>query len=153
MRDEEGSKEPRTSSKGGPSIELRGSHKASHLSVPENRLTPIQALPRPLNIPIDNPVTSKELNMKELLPIKPIARRRAQQATDSFYSFASDSTRIGEIPFDKLPTPFNFEVTKKQNESAGQASKESLISAPGKKRGFLNKILPRRNAIPTVAEL
>jgi hypothetical protein len=69
-------------------------------------------------------------------------RRRAEQATPSVYTFASDSTKVGEIPMARWAEPFDFEAMARLNaEAATRAPLNPAVAVGGgrvvKRRGFL----------------
>lgn len=137
----------------------RRKQKPHRVSMPEKRLASAQATPGPSKLALHHAVTPgwfMETSDHTAAPHpNPIPRRRGKQPTDSFYSFASDSTKIGEIPFHKLPVPFDFEAVERFNESADQAPgmlEQSVNPRQGKKRGFFAKMLLRRHAEPPTAE-
>lgn len=66
-----------------------------------------------------------------------MARRRAEKETPSTYTFASDSTKLGEIPHRKWVVPFDFEEAARLNEEVGVKGreKEKVGGGSGEKRG------------------
>jgi hypothetical protein len=51
-------------------------------------------------------------------PPPPPPRRRREQPTPSVYTFASDSTKVGEIPMARWAEPFDFEAMARLNAEA-----------------------------------
>jgi hypothetical protein len=67
-------------------------------------------------------------------------RRRAEQPTPSVYTFASDSTKVGEIPMARWAEPFDFEAMARLNaEAALRAPANPAVAVGGrvvKRRGL-----------------
>jgi hypothetical protein len=57
------------------------------------------------------PLQSQQLNI-------PSVPRRQDKATPSYYSFASDSTKLGEVPMRKWNVPFDFAEMDRLNREA-----------------------------------
>jgi hypothetical protein len=55
------------------------------------------------------------------LPLSPPIRRRIDKATPSSYTFASDSTKLGEIPQRNWMTPWDYEEAGRLNAEAAMA--------------------------------
>lgn len=72
-------------------------------------------------------------------------RRRARKPTESFYSFTTDSTKLGEIPLHKWPAPYHIEATEHSSEAAygGEGQLNGDRKRP-QKRGLLSRIFQRR---------
>jgi hypothetical protein len=92
------------------------------------------ATPTP-SAPSKPPVPSKPeyLSPPPLLDHAPATihfRRRMEKATPSTYTFASDSTKMGEIPQRKWSSPFDFEKAERLNaEAALTGYPNPLLSA------------------------
>ncbi|KAK5710360.1 hypothetical protein LTR17_018957 [Elasticomyces elasticus] len=75
--------------------------------------------------------------------------RRRRKATPTYYSIASDGTKLGEIPLHKWPVPFDFDemsITNKQAEFDGYPACRPGDGDGKKKRfGFLRLRLFRRD--------
>jgi hypothetical protein len=76
------------------------------------------------------PVPSKPA-MYHSTPVAPPGvaplKRRLDKVTPSSYTFASDSTKLGEIPQSKWTTPFDYEEAERLNKMAVATP----IAAPG----------------------
>jgi hypothetical protein len=48
-------------------------------------------------------------------PLQEIQRRRIDKITPSSYTFASDSTKLGEIPMQNWTAPFDSEEMRRRN--------------------------------------
>ncbi|KAF2814817.1 uncharacterized protein BDZ99DRAFT_494712 [Mytilinidion resinicola] len=78
---------------------------------------PVKATTFPVSAPTPPPKPkhlSPDTTAKPLLAIP----RRLDKATPSAYSFASDSTKLGEIPMRNWTVPFDYEVSGRLNEEA-----------------------------------
>jgi hypothetical protein len=77
-----------------------------------------------------------EVQKKETRP------RRRQIETPSTYSFASDSTKLGEIPMHKWTKPFDYDEMERLNsltetmESVGISNQAEQAKESGKKKGL-----------------
>ena len=65
-------------------------------------------------------------------------RRRADKATPSTYTFASDSTKLGEIPVTKWSVPFNHEEAERKNAEA-EMTGWPVVVAPVEQKGRTRK--------------
>jgi hypothetical protein len=77
-------------------------------------------------------------------PSPPIVRRRMDKATLSTYTFASDSTKLGEIPMRNWTVPWDYTQAQRLNEEAAELATLPVIVAGDKARkrglfGFLGK--------------
>ncbi|KAK5686160.1 hypothetical protein LTS10_002274 [Elasticomyces elasticus] len=74
---------------------------------------------------------------------------RRRKATPTYYSIASDGTKLGEIPLHKWPVPFDFDemsITNKQAELDGYpACRSDDVDGKKKRFGFLRLRLFRRD--------
>lgn len=73
-------------------------------------------------------------------PVSSVPRRRLDKVTPSSYTFASDSTKLGEIPQRNWTTPWDYEEAERLNHEAAAAgmpvvSKEE-VKVDGKKKGL-----------------
>lgn len=73
-------------------------------------------------------------------PVSSVPRRRLDKVTPSSYTFASDSTKLGEIPQRNWATPWDYQEAERLNQEAALAGvpvvgKEDL-KAEGKKKGM-----------------
>ncbi|KAK4896299.1 hypothetical protein LTR27_005821 [Elasticomyces elasticus] len=75
--------------------------------------------------------------------------RRRRKATPTYYSIASDGTKLGEMPLHKWPVPFDFDemsITNKQAELDGYpACLMGDVDGKKKRFGFLRLRLFRRD--------
>lgn len=74
------------------------------------------------------------------------SRRRLQKPTPTYYSVASDSTKLGEIPLHKWSEPFNFDAMSMINKEAarnGWPVTDLVTAEQKKKRGGLFGIFRR----------
>lgn len=88
---------------------------------PDNTF-PLQAPPRPPKLPISKspaPAKSPVLREKSTSPsaATPL-KRRIDKATPSTYTFASDSTKLGEIPQRNWAVPFDYAEAERLNAEA-----------------------------------
>ncbi|USP73334.1 uncharacterized protein yc1106_00608 [Curvularia clavata] len=99
-----------------------------HIHEPTPKLPTFFTTPRRSSTPTPSappkpPVPSKPeyLSPPPLLDHAPATihfRRRMEKATPSSYTFASDSTKMGEIPQRKWTSPFDFEKAERLNAEA-----------------------------------
>ncbi|EOA89684.1 hypothetical protein ACJQWK_02599 [Exserohilum turcicum] len=103
-----------------------------HAQEPTPKLPTFSPTPRRAPTPIPTPAPSP--SSKPAVPSKPEYlsppplldhapatihfRRRMEKATPSSYTFASDSTKMGEIPQRKWTSPFDFEKAERLNAEA-----------------------------------
>ncbi|KAF2260978.1 hypothetical protein CC78DRAFT_619790 [Lojkania enalia] len=72
------------------------------------------------------------------------SRRRADKITPSTYTFASDSTKLGEIPQHKWTIPWDYSEAQRLNaEALVNGYPLPVESKPKTKKGFLTKLLRR----------
>ncbi|KAF2501398.1 hypothetical protein BU16DRAFT_197728 [Lophium mytilinum] len=78
---------------------------------------PVKATTFPVTAP---PPPPKPKHLSPDATSKPLSAipRRLDKATPSSYSFASDSTKLGEIPMRNWTVPFDYEVSGRLNEEA-----------------------------------
>ena len=71
--------------------------------------------------------------------------RRAAKMTPSLYTFASDSTKLGEIPMDRWNVPFDWGAAERGNREAalGLAPRVEVPQAP-EKRGLFKGLFARK---------
>lgn len=75
--------------------------------------------------------------------------RRANKPTPTFYSEASDATKLGEIPLHKWAEPVDFDEMSRLNKEAaknGWPFNEMNTAAPKKKRGGFFNLFRRKTA-------
>ncbi|PPJ57798.1 hypothetical protein CBER1_00130 [Cercospora berteroae] len=80
---------------------------------------------------------------------RPYPRRRANKPTPTFYSEASDATKLGEIPLHKWAQPVDFDEMSRLNKEAaknGWPFNEMDSAAPKKKRGGFFNLFHRKTA-------
>jgi hypothetical protein len=66
-------------------------------------------------------------------------KRRLDKATPSTYTFASDSTKLGEIPQRNWATPWDYEEAERLNAEAamvGYPAAPIVVDEKGKKKGI-----------------
>jgi len=73
----------------------------------------------------------------------PLVGRRTDRTTPSMYTFASDSTKLGEIPMEHWNVPFDFEAMERANREAAlrpvpgvPVGLQGAAGERGGKRGF-----------------
>ncbi|KAF2738018.1 hypothetical protein EJ04DRAFT_574248 [Polyplosphaeria fusca] len=97
--------------------------------------TPLPApLPPPKSLPVVKPHYDPPLP-----PASPTPRRRTDKVTPSTYTFASDSTKLGEIPQRNWTTPWNYEEAERLNAEAlasGYGGVAPVESRPKAKKGI-----------------
>jgi len=76
--------------------------------------------------------------MPDTAPLPAIEPRRRRQPTPTFYSIASDSTKLGEIPLHKWAQPFDFDAMSLMNKEAAINGwhEHQLDDGEGKKKRF-----------------
>jgi hypothetical protein len=80
------------------------------------------------------------------LPHLPYHRRRADKLTPSMYTFASDSTKLGEIPMNRWPQPFDFEEMQRKNAEAATRPMPMPVGKPS--RGGLFGLFRKKANLP-----
>lgn len=81
-------------------------------------------------------------------------RRRLDKVTPSSYTFASDSTKLGEIPQRHWTKPWDYEEAERMNAEAamnGHAVAAVIEEKPEKKRGMFKKFMRRGSAAGVAA--
>lgn len=72
-------------------------------------------------------------------PLEELQRRRAEKMTPSLYTFASDSTKLGEIPMSRWPQPYDWEESNRLNKLAADGLVDDpRIPVRKQRRGFLS---------------
>lgn len=112
--------------------------------MPEHTHAPTPALPsftpiprKPLSTPISKkppPVPAKPSSLSNPVktappPMSAPMKRRLDKVTPSSYTFASDSTKLGEIPETRWAKPWDYEQAEMLNNMAAAAAKVN-ISVP-----------------------
>jgi hypothetical protein len=69
-------------------------------------------------------------------PVSLPVRRRVDKLTPSSYTFASDSTKLGEIPQRNWTTPWDYEEAERLNEAAAAVPIVVVDEKVGKKKGI-----------------
>lgn len=98
------------------------------------QLYPAMLSSMPLSPPLDYPPPPPRVD-----PIEQIGRRRADRVTPSMYTFASDSTKLGEIPMRKWNNPFDYDEMGRRNKEAAMGMSQQHLQQTTtlrKKRGF-----------------
>ncbi|KAF2846020.1 hypothetical protein T440DRAFT_250512 [Plenodomus tracheiphilus IPT5] len=101
------------------------------------------------------PSGEKKSSRQASPPVSPLPiKRRMEKITPSSYTFASDSTKLGEIPQRHWTRPWDYEEAERLNTEA--ASKPQPIMAVSeeklKKKGLFRKILRRGSAAGVTAK-
>lgn len=81
--------------------------------------------------------------------VEEVRRRRVDKNTPSMYTFASDSTKLGEIPMRNWTRPFDFEEMQRKNmAAAADQSQHNIrqVETQKKKRGFFGLFRRGNNA-------
>jgi hypothetical protein len=115
-----------------------------HLSLPAPKLPTFTPTPRkPSSPPYKKTSSPPPRSEKQALPppVSMPTRRRTDKLTPSSYTFASDSTKLGEIPQRNWTTPWDYEEAERLNNEA--AATTSYSAAPvvvdekvGRKKGI-----------------
>jgi len=121
---------------------------------PKLRPTPPPEVPSELTVSLSNSVpiasTPDQANNLATTP-----RRCQDKRVESFYSFASDSTKLGEIPLHKWVTPFDFDTMDRVNEAAASHSSSRTSKGKGSKGsgrpGLLARMF-RKSPMKPIAE-
>lgn len=113
-----------------------------HLHLPAPKLPKFTSTPRKPPSPtaktsLPSPKTAKRTSPP---PVSLPLRRRADKLTPSSYTFASDSTKLGEIPQRNWTTPWNYEEAERLNNEAA-ATYQTIAPAVvdekvGRKKGI-----------------
>jgi len=82
---------------------------------------------------------SAKVGAPEPPPADATLRRRAPKMTPSLYTFASDSTKLGEIPMDRWNVPFDWGAAERGNREA--ALGVAPPAPPPERRGLLRGLL------------
>lgn len=100
------------------------------------RVSPIVREKQQLQSPGPHPTASPIVREKQQLPSPGLhpTSRRLDKATPSTYTFASDSTKLGEIPQRNWSTPWNYEEAERLNAEA-LVSKPVAPSVESKQKG------------------
>ncbi|KAF2827656.1 hypothetical protein CC86DRAFT_214515 [Ophiobolus disseminans] len=126
-----------------PSFVPATPRKSSATPVPRTKPTPP---PKPAQLSQKYPSrasTPPAPSPKQQSPLPPaaVARRRMDKVTPSSYTFASDSTKLGEIPQRNWTTPWDYEEAERlNNEAAGPVP--VVVEGrdkDGKKKGLLRR--------------
>jgi hypothetical protein len=78
-----------------------------------------------------------------------VPRRRADKITPSTYTFASGSTKLGEIPMHKWNIPYDYEATAKMNKETVTRPWTSEVQQEQKPRRGLFKLFKKSAPIQT----
>lgn len=121
-------------------------------SVPTMRNSPSQTKPEALRSPRSTPrLDVQPLARHESPPEGPgtepnlPANHRHRKPTPTFYSMASDSTKLGEIPLHKWAEPFDFDAMSLVNRQAAKNGWAANQADEGKKkRNGLFKLFKRK---------
>lgn len=84
-----------------------------------------------------------------------IPSRHQDKRVESFYSFASDSTKLGEIPLHKWVTPFDFETMDRVNKAAASQSSSAVSNGTVSKSKGRPRLLARlfgKSPMKSIAE-
>jgi hypothetical protein len=85
--------------------------------------------------------------------IEEIRRRRADRVTPSMYTFASDSTKLGEIPVRKWTSPFDYEEMGRRNKEVAMGTSHLQVQeqVQKRKRGFWGLFKRGNNPTPVAS--
>ncbi|KAF1843777.1 uncharacterized protein K460DRAFT_397002 [Cucurbitaria berberidis CBS 394.84] len=86
--------------------------------------------------------------------ISPVTKRRLDKATPSSYTFASDSTKLGEIPQRSWTTPWDYEEAERLNSEAavvGHPSAAAVIEDKASKKKGRFRFLRRGSTTAAIA--
>ncbi|KAF3004812.1 hypothetical protein E8E13_003521 [Curvularia kusanoi] len=104
-----------------PSTSRRNVSSQSSPKKEKEKAPPVPAKPaaftKPPTLPTPNP------NLPTPAPLATHLKRRLDKATPSQYTFASDSTKLGEIPETRWAQPFDYERAEMLNNMAAAAAK------------------------------
>ena len=79
----------------------------------------------------------------------PVVSRRRDKPTPTYYSIASDATKLGEIPLHKWAEPVDFDAMSRLNKEAainGWPFNQTKDPEPKRKRGGIFKLFRRKSA-------
>ncbi|KAJ8111131.1 hypothetical protein OPT61_g6198 [Boeremia exigua] len=120
------------------------SHMPEHLQDPTPKLPGFTPIPRkPLSTSSPKkappvPVKPTSLGATANAPATPVAtpiKRRLDKVTPSSYTFASDSTKLGEIPETRWAKPWDYERAEMLNNMAAAAAKVRVPSPAAEEKG------------------
>jgi hypothetical protein len=114
-----------------------------HLHLPAPKLPKFTPAPRRQPSPLHKP-SSTPPRPERQPPPPPVSlpvRRRMDKVTPSSYTFASDSTKLGEIPQRNWTTPWDYEEAQRLNAEAATAGYQAtplvfVDEKVGKKKGI-----------------
>lgn len=116
---------------------------SEYLNYPTPRLPSFTPTPR------RNPPHEKKVAPEAPLPSPPLPmKRRIDKATPSSYTFASDSTKLGEIPQRNWTRPWDYEEAARLNDKAAVAGPVVPVveAKTSKKKSLFMKIMRRKGA-------
>ena len=109
--------------------------------MPEHVHTPIPKLPDFNSTPREAPTVSAPrkgpavpvkpfslTSTNKALPVPTPTKRRLDKVTPSSYTFASDSTKLGEIPESRQAKPWDYEQAEMLNNMAAAAGRVNVIA-------------------------
>ncbi|GIZ38618.1 hypothetical protein CKM354_000203000 [Cercospora kikuchii] len=108
-----------------------------------------QSAPLLTSAPRSAEPTHRQLPWELSSTARPYPPRRANKPTPTFYSEASDATKLGEIPLHKWAQPVDFDEMSRLNKEAaknGWPFNEIDSAPPKKKRGGFFGLFRRRTA-------
>jgi hypothetical protein len=113
---------------------------------PQNQFLPSQ---QQFLYPTPSPSPSPPQPMPSPAYSAPILRRRADKATPSTFTFASDSTKLGEIPMNKWNIPFNYAEMQRLNEEyyAGSSNVTFDQEYKPKRPGLFGRMFGKKKAV------
>ncbi|CAI6338795.1 unnamed protein product [Periconia digitata] len=122
---------------------------------PHPKLDELSPLPSPQHTPSSPSYNEKHIPSSSPPSIVPlnaaIARRRLDKLTPSSYTFASDSTKLGEIPQRNWTVPWDYEGAERLNAAAAQAGYYPVPTAAAgrdkKQKKGLFKFMRRGSAV------
>ncbi|CBX98019.1 hypothetical protein LEMA_P094280.1 [Plenodomus lingam JN3] len=120
-------------------------HASEHIDYPRPQLTNFKSTPKHCT-----PSSERESAHRTSPPISssPV-KRRMDKVTPSSYTFASDSTKLGEIPQFHWTRPWDYEEAERLNSEAAlnpQPAVTMPVEKTVKKKGLFRKILSRGSA-------
>lgn len=126
-----------------------------YMSAPDHHRYQTPKLPTFAPAPKRSSPQEKKVSPPPPSAISPGMRRRLDKVTPSSYTFASDSTKLGEIPQRKWTNPWDYEEAERLNAEAAMnghpAAPPAVEEKPGKKKGRFKKFMRRGSAAGVAA--
>lgn len=131
------------------------SHRPLDMSEPQRsaKITQVEGAQKPRMAPMHPPDIQQPLRVNPDSPTQIGRPGRAAANRDTVYTYASESTKLGEIPMHRWTIPFDFEEAERMNAEAETASWVAMQqAAKAKKRPGLLKRLFKRQPLAAVVE-